>query len=235
MECTAWPLPEAGRPPPGPCACTPAHSPSEQLGGIPGLWCRPLRTSSEPGGFLLRGAHLNPSLEQGGSDGKEKAQECLACYLKARRLQVALDRHFLDTYCVSVPCGKGFLTAQVNCRHWEVCGGSGSTALVGGSAERCPSTASWSRSSPLGDHCSESGAAGNFRVRTVRAGFGSRSPVSTSGSSNGGVLSRVSVGSPHALFWSFWRLQGRIPFLTLSSQEAQAVLSLQPFPHLHSS
>ena len=92
------------------------HTPSEQLGGIPRLWCWPLRTSGELGGFLLRGAHLNPPLEQGGGDGKEKAQECLACSLRARRLQVALDRHFLDTHCVSVPCGKGFLTAQLNCR-----------------------------------------------------------------------------------------------------------------------
>lgn len=38
---------------------------------------------------------------------RRKPQECLACSLTAGRPQVVVDRHFLDTYCLSVPCRKG--------------------------------------------------------------------------------------------------------------------------------
>lgn len=93
----------------------------------------------------------------------------------------------------------------------------------------CPSPASRSCSSPLGDHCSESKPAGSFRAGTVRAAFGtSISCGSTSGSSKEGCWVE-SLWEPHALFWSFWA-PGQNPFPHPSTQEAQAALSLQPFP-----
>lgn len=80
-------------------------------------------------------------------------------------------------------------------------------ALVGGSAVPCPSTAPWSRSSPLGDHCSESRPAGNFRAGTVRAGFGTPIPCVY-----------------------FWKLQGRGAGSSLCGEPPRSLLVLMEAP-----
>lgn len=99
----------------------------------------------------------------------------------------------------------------------------------------CPSPASQSRSSPLGDHCSESKPAGSFRAGTVRAAFGTSISCVYFWKLQGGVLGRVSVGEPPCSLLVLLEAPGQNPFPHPSTQEAQAALSLQPFPHLHSS
>lgn len=86
-----------------------------------------------------------------------------------------------------------------------------------------------------GGHCSESKPAGSFRAGTVRAAFGTSISCVYFWKLQGGVLGRVSVGEPPCSLLVLLEAPGQNPFPHPSTQEAQAALSLQPFPHLHSS